>query len=63
MVIAAMVESELSGRSHPGRLPASVVGELVADVLRPRGRAVVTRVDLRALPAAVAADDRSGGRA
>ncbi|GAA4523795.1 MULTISPECIES: SDR family oxidoreductase [Nonomuraea] len=51
LVVAAMVKSELSSRADPDRLEASVVGDLVRDLLRLRGAAVVTRLDLGQLPA------------
>jgi 3-oxoacyl-[acyl-carrier protein] reductase len=50
LVVAAMVKSELSNRHNPHRLEASVVGDLVRDLLRLRGAAVVTRLDLGQLP-------------
>ncbi|MEV0973541.1 SDR family oxidoreductase [Microtetraspora glauca] len=52
LVVAAMVESELSNRIVADRLPASVVGELVRSLVALEGPAVVTRLDLGQLPPA-----------
>ncbi|GII86137.1 beta-ketoacyl-ACP reductase [Sphaerisporangium siamense] len=50
LVVAAMVESELSTRRDVTRLPATVVGDLVRNLLALEGPAVVTRLDLGQLP-------------
>lgn len=50
VVVATTVESELSNRQGVLRLPASVVGQIVHDVVALPGRAVITRVDLGQLP-------------
>ncbi|WP_169988589.1 MULTISPECIES: SDR family oxidoreductase [unclassified Microbispora] len=52
LVVAAMVKSELSSRFNPDRLDASVVGELVRNLVALDGAAVVTRLDLGQLPPA-----------
>ncbi|MGW5158203.1 SDR family oxidoreductase [Nonomuraea wenchangensis] len=52
LVVAAMVKSELSSRADPDRLDASVVGELVRNLVALDGAAVVTRLDLGQLPPA-----------
>jgi 3-oxoacyl-[acyl-carrier protein] reductase len=51
LVVATTVESELSNRQGVLRLPASVVGQIVHDVVVLPGRAVITRLDLGQLPA------------
>lgn len=50
VVVATAVESELSNRTGVLRLPASDVGHLVRDAIRPSGRAVISRIDLEQLP-------------
>jgi 3-oxoacyl-[acyl-carrier protein] reductase len=50
LVVAATVESHLSGRTGIRRLPAPVVGQAVAAILAMPGAAVLTRVDLEQLP-------------
>ncbi|GGM45916.1 SDR family oxidoreductase [Dactylosporangium sucinum] len=51
LVVAAMVQSELSNRRQVVRLPASVVGTLVTALAAVEGAGVVTRLDLGQLPA------------
>ncbi|WP_169750102.1 SDR family oxidoreductase [Streptosporangium amethystogenes] len=50
LVVAAMVESELSNRLIADRLPATVVGHLVQNLVALEGPAVITRLDLGQLP-------------
>lgn len=50
VLVATSVESELSSRPGVLRLPASVVGQIVRDVVALPGRALITRVDLGQLP-------------
>lgn len=50
VVVATAVESDLSTRTDVERLPASTVAEMVAATLAMPGRAVITRLDLGALP-------------